>query len=91
MSVALLMIESASCYTAIVVISQITYATGHVSNYFFTDCIPSVSALAAVLVHARAVLGKVVKIDSVAGHRSPRARMNAGLAWNRALETDGAG
>ncbi|KAI5826074.1 hypothetical protein K523DRAFT_281767 [Schizophyllum commune Tattone D] len=91
MSVALLMIESASCYTAIVIVSQITYATGHVSNYFFTDCIPSVAALAAVLVHARAVLGKAVKIDSVAGHWGLGAQFNTELVRTRALATDGLG
>ncbi|KAL1750230.1 hypothetical protein FB107DRAFT_224249, partial [Schizophyllum commune] len=87
-SVALLMIESASCYTAIVIVSQITYATGHVSNYFFTDCIPSVAALAAILVHARAVLGKVVKIDPVAGNWGQGARFNTELVRTRALATD---
>ncbi|TRM59652.1 hypothetical protein BD626DRAFT_408885 [Schizophyllum amplum] len=57
-SVILLMAESAACYTSIVLVTQITYGLGHVSNYFFMDCIPPVAALAAVLAHARAVLAK---------------------------------
>ena len=81
-------ISPKSIFRAIVIVSQITYATGHVSNYFFTDCIPSVAALAAVLVHARAVLGKAVKIDSVAGHRGLGARFNSELVRTRALEID---
>ncbi|KAL1750336.1 hypothetical protein FB107DRAFT_252204 [Schizophyllum commune] len=43
---------------SIVLIAQITYGTDHVSNYFFNDCIPPAAALAAVLVHVRAVLGR---------------------------------
>ena len=42
--------------SSIVLIAQITYGTNHVSNYFFNDCIPPAAALAAVLVHVRAVL-----------------------------------
>ncbi|KAI4524689.1 hypothetical protein K525DRAFT_147737, partial [Schizophyllum commune Loenen D] len=55
-SVVTLMAESAAFYTSIVLIAQITYGTNHVSNYFFNDCIPPAAALAAVLVHVRAVL-----------------------------------
>ncbi|KAL1726441.1 hypothetical protein EV714DRAFT_239383 [Schizophyllum commune] len=57
-SVVTLMAESAAFYTSIVLIAQITYGTNHVSNYFFNDCIPPAAALAAVLVHVRAVLGR---------------------------------
>ncbi|KAL1679670.1 hypothetical protein EV122DRAFT_209658 [Schizophyllum commune] len=55
-SVITLMAESAALYTFLVLIAQITYGTDHVSNYFFNDCIPPAAALAAVLVHVRAVL-----------------------------------
>ena len=46
-----------------VLISQITYTTGHISNYFFTDTVPFVAALSAVLVHARAILVKGRVVD----------------------------
>ncbi|KAL1741211.1 hypothetical protein HDZ31DRAFT_45929 [Schizophyllum fasciatum] len=55
-STMILIIESAAFLTSMVIVSQVTYATGHVSDYFIIDCIPSIAALAAVLVHARTVI-----------------------------------
>ncbi|KAL1726443.1 hypothetical protein EV714DRAFT_276567 [Schizophyllum commune] len=63
MSAAILIAESAAFYTFSVLISQITYTTGHISNYFFTDTVPFVAALSAVLVHARAILVKGRVVD----------------------------
>ncbi|KAL1742449.1 hypothetical protein HDZ31DRAFT_75513 [Schizophyllum fasciatum] len=56
-SVMLLMAESAFVYTSFALAWQVAYGMNHVSAYFIEDCIPPVAALAAVLVHVRAVLG----------------------------------
>ncbi|KAL1695368.1 hypothetical protein GGG16DRAFT_99992 [Schizophyllum commune] len=83
-SVVTLMAESAAFYTSIVLIAQITYGTNHVSNYFFNDCIPPAAALAAVLVHVRAVLGRGsgqegdAEMTPVEGRRGSRGSSWAG-------------
>ncbi|KAI5827198.1 hypothetical protein K523DRAFT_330577 [Schizophyllum commune Tattone D] len=88
-SVVTLMAESAAFYTSIVLIAQITYGTNHVSNYFFNDCIPPAAALAAVLVHVRAVLGRGggqegdAEMGPVEGRRGSRgsSRGRRGSSW----------
>ena len=37
-------------------LSQIMYDVDNVSTYFLTDCVPYISALTAILIHARAVI-----------------------------------
>ncbi|KAL1750228.1 hypothetical protein FB107DRAFT_294689 [Schizophyllum commune] len=56
LSVVALMTESAALYTSVVLAYQASYGMNHVSSYIMQDCIPPSSALAAVLVHARAIL-----------------------------------
>ncbi|KAL1702538.1 hypothetical protein EV121DRAFT_293229 [Schizophyllum commune] len=51
-----LMAESAALYTSVVLAYQISYGPNHVPGYIIQDCIPPSAALAAVLVHARAIL-----------------------------------
>ncbi|KAL1672534.1 hypothetical protein EV122DRAFT_294803 [Schizophyllum commune] len=42
--------------SSVVLAYQVSYGVNHVSSYFIYDCIPPAAALAAVLVHARAIL-----------------------------------
>ncbi|KAL1742452.1 hypothetical protein HDZ31DRAFT_43231 [Schizophyllum fasciatum] len=83
-SVVTLMAESAAFYTSIVLAAQITYGLGHVSNYFFTDCIPPAAALAAVLVHVRAVLGRGAAASAVRASSSVR-RLRDRSSWDARL------
>ncbi|KAL1742450.1 hypothetical protein HDZ31DRAFT_75514 [Schizophyllum fasciatum] len=43
---------------SVVIAAAIAYGLDHVSHLFLTDCIPAAAALAAVLVHVRAVLAR---------------------------------
>ncbi|KAI5888139.1 uncharacterized protein SCHCODRAFT_02601797 [Schizophyllum commune H4-8] len=56
LSAVTLMAESAALYTSVVLAYQVSYGMNHVSGYIIQDCIPPSAALAAVLVHARAIL-----------------------------------
>ncbi|KAI4524694.1 hypothetical protein K525DRAFT_193400, partial [Schizophyllum commune Loenen D] len=53
-----LMAESAAVYTSLVLAWQVSYGMKNAASYFIQDCIPPSAALAAVLVHARAILSK---------------------------------
>ncbi|KAI5888136.1 uncharacterized protein SCHCODRAFT_02512519 [Schizophyllum commune H4-8] len=53
-----LMAESAAVYTSLVLAWQVSYGMKNASSYLIQDCIPPTAALAAVLVHARAIISK---------------------------------
>ncbi|KAL1709264.1 hypothetical protein EV121DRAFT_195468 [Schizophyllum commune] len=52
----IIVVESAALNTTVILLSQIMYDVDNVSTYFLTDCVPYISALTAILIHARAVI-----------------------------------
>ncbi|KAL1668084.1 hypothetical protein GGF50DRAFT_47306 [Schizophyllum commune] len=64
-SVLIILVESAAFFTAVVLISQVMYEADNVTTYFFTDCVPYIAALTAILVHARAVIANAPGVRTI--------------------------
>ncbi|KAL1736043.1 hypothetical protein EV714DRAFT_199617 [Schizophyllum commune] len=63
----IIVVESAALNTTVILLSQIMYDVDNVSTYFLTDCVPYISALTAILIHARAVISNATGAN-MTGH-----------------------
>ncbi|KAI5888146.1 uncharacterized protein SCHCODRAFT_02711678 [Schizophyllum commune H4-8] len=88
-SVVIVITESAVLYTSAVLIAQVAYEIDHIASYFLVDSIPTIAALTAVLVHARAVLTKARDVYSGCEWRSHGLESEMMEDRHRAARFDG--